>query len=111
MSGASRLCGVTDPTGDDNGPGSYVYPTNGAFNPGSFDLTNFDVYADGANIAMVARTRGTITNPFGGNGMSTQRLNVYVHAVDIISGPAAQSTVLNWTVQTPVVAPYVPLAP
>jgi glucan 1,4-alpha-glucosidase len=75
----NRIGGITDPTGDDNGPGSYVYPTNGAFNPGSFDLTNFDVYADGPNVRMVARTLGAITNPFGGNGMSTQRLNVYVH--------------------------------
>ena len=75
----SRGGGVTDPTGDDNGPGSYVYPTDGAFNPGSFDLTNFDVYQDGSNIRMVTRLAGAINNPWGGNGMSTQRLNIYVH--------------------------------
>ncbi|SDO68012.1 glucan 1,4-alpha-glucosidase [Nakamurella panacisegetis] len=70
---------LTDPTGDDNGPGSYVYPTDGAFNAGSFDLTNFTVYQDGADIRMVTRTAGQINNPWGGNGMSTQRLNIYVH--------------------------------
>jgi len=75
----SRGGGVTDPTGDDNGPGSYVYPTDGAFNPGSFDLTNFDVYQDGSNIRMVTRLASAINNPWGGNGMSTQRLNIYVH--------------------------------
>ena len=33
------------------------------------------------------------------------------NAVDIISGPAAQSTVLDWTAHAPVVAPYVPITP
>jgi glucan 1,4-alpha-glucosidase len=75
----TRLGGVTDPTGDDNGPGSFVYPTDGAFNAGSMDLTNFDVYRDGDNIRMVTRVAGAINNPWGGNGMSTQRLNIYVH--------------------------------
>lgn len=75
----TRIGGLTDPTGDDHGPGSYVYPTDGAFNAGSFDLTNFDVYQDGSNIRMVTRVAGAINNPWGGDGMSTQRLNVYVH--------------------------------
>jgi glucan 1,4-alpha-glucosidase len=75
----NRIGGITDPQGDDNGPGSYVYPTDGAFNPGSFDLTNFDVYRDGDNVRMVTRLAGAINNPWGGNGMSTQRLNIYVH--------------------------------
>ena len=34
---------MTDPTGDDNGPGTYVYPTNDVFKPGVFDLTKFRV--------------------------------------------------------------------
>ena len=34
---------VTDPTGDDNGPGTYAYPTCGDFQPGAFDLTGFEV--------------------------------------------------------------------
>ena len=74
----TRIGGVTDPTGDDNGPGSYVYPTDGAFNAGSFDLTNFDVYQDGDNVRLVTTVKGAINNPWGGNGMSTQRLNIYV---------------------------------
>lgn len=74
----TRVGGVSDPSGDDNGPGSYVYPTDGAFNAGSFDLTGFDVYRDGGDIRLVTTIRGAINNPWGGNGMSTQRLNVYV---------------------------------
>jgi carbohydrate-binding DOMON domain-containing protein len=39
---------LTDPIGDDYGPGAYVYPTNPVFKPGSFDLAGFEVY-DGDN--------------------------------------------------------------
>lgn len=81
-----RLGGIADRAGDDNGSGSYVYPTDGAFNSGSFDLTNFDVYRDGDNVNLVAKTAGAINNPWGGNGMSTQRLNIYIH------DPASTST-------------------
>jgi carbohydrate-binding DOMON domain-containing protein len=30
---------LTDPTGDDDGPGTYTYPTDAVYEPGSFDLT------------------------------------------------------------------------
>ncbi|KOX98286.1 glycoside hydrolase family 97 catalytic domain-containing protein [Halorubrum tropicale] len=33
----------TDPQGDDDGPGEYVYPTDGAFQDGAFDLRSFRV--------------------------------------------------------------------
>ena len=33
----------TDPAGDDNGPGGYAYPTDGAFQDGAFDLRSFRV--------------------------------------------------------------------
>ena len=54
-------------------------PDRRSVQPGSFDLTNFAVYNDGDNVRMVTRTAGQINNPWGGNGMSTQRLNIYVH--------------------------------
>ena len=59
----ARVGGIADPSGDDNGPGSYVYPTDGAFNPGSFDLTGFDVYRDGDSVRLVTSVRGAINNP------------------------------------------------
>jgi hypothetical protein len=73
---------VTDPAGDDNGPGSYTYPTDSAFNPGSLDLTGLEVYRDGDTVRFLASTAGPINNPWGGNGMSTQRLNIYVRDGD-----------------------------
>jgi len=76
----NRIGAVTDPAGDDNGPGSYTYPTDGAFNPGSLDLTGLEVYRDGDTVRFVASTAGPINNPWGGNGMSTQRLNIYLSA-------------------------------
>jgi carbohydrate-binding DOMON domain-containing protein len=69
---------ITDPAGDDNGPGSYTYPTDGAFNAGSLDLTGLAVYQDDETVRFVASTAGPINNPWGGNGMSTQRLNIYL---------------------------------
>ena len=66
------LGSVEDPVGDDNGPGTYTYPT------GSFDLTGLDVYRDGDLVRFVVATGGEIHNPWGGSGMSTQRVNIYV---------------------------------
>src|SRR5207248_6017670 len=45
--GGSTVLDVTDPTGDDNGPGTYQYPTASDFAPGSFDLTRYQVLSDG----------------------------------------------------------------
>jgi len=36
-----------DPVGDDNGPGTYTYPTDTVYKPGSFDLTSFKMKASG----------------------------------------------------------------
>jgi len=74
----TEIGSMTDPTGDDNGPGSYTYPTDSAFAAGSFDLTGMSVYDDGDTVRFVTTTHGAITNPWGGNGMSTQRLNIYL---------------------------------
>ena len=41
------MFGATDPTGDDNGPGTYAYPTAADFKPGAYDLQRFQVYDSG----------------------------------------------------------------
>jgi glucoamylase len=67
---------VSDPTGDDNGPGTYQYPTSGDFQPGAFDLTGFKVTQDATNVYVQASIRHlteTFGNPFG-----AQLLDVYV---------------------------------
>jgi hypothetical protein len=42
-----RLLVLSDPAGDDHGPGSYRYPDHPAFAPGSFDLREFSLFKDG----------------------------------------------------------------
>jgi carbohydrate-binding DOMON domain-containing protein len=37
-----------DPIGDDNGPGTYTYPTDKVYRPGSFDLTSFKIKVSGS---------------------------------------------------------------
>lgn len=91
---------VADPSGDDNGPGTYVYPTNGAFNDGAFDVTEFGVYDDGAHYNFVTTIDGELLNPWGGDQMSVQRVNVYVSTQDGEAVPALPGT------NADVAAPY-----
>ena len=57
--GGSAVLDVTDPAGDDNGPGTYQYPTSDNFHPGAFDLTRFQVLSDGTT----AYLRATLAQP------------------------------------------------
>src|SRR6195952_4607697 len=67
----------TDPTGDDNGPGNYVYPTPATvFHPGAFDLTDFQVYDTGTTVTFRAQT-ADLTPPFG-SPLGAQLLDLYV---------------------------------
>jgi len=75
--GGSTVLDVTDPTGDDNGPGTYQYPTSPDFVPGSFDLTRFQVLSDGT-YAYLRVTLRTLVPTFGVLD-GAQLLDVYVH--------------------------------
>lgn len=46
MTFAGTIFKMLDITGDDNGPGTYTYPKNSVFLPGSFDLINFEISDD-----------------------------------------------------------------
>jgi glucoamylase len=84
--GGSTVLDASDPTGDDNGPGTYQYPTSSNFQPGAFDLTRFQVFSDGTT----AYLRATIANltPTFGQVDGAQLLDVYVH----VPGAATTST-------------------
>ena len=71
---------VTDPDGDDNGPGTYAYPTSADFQPGAFDLQRFQVIADGDNVLLRAKVRDL--TPTFGSPLGAQLLDVYVHTPD-----------------------------
>ncbi len=77
---------VSDPDGDDNGPGTYGYPTSDNFKPGAFDLERFQVIVDGSNVLLRARVRDL--SPTFGSPIGAQLLDVYVHT----PGAATTST-------------------
>jgi glucoamylase len=68
---------VSDPTGDDNGPGTYQYPTASDFYPGAFDLTRFQVISDGTTVYL-RTTLAALQSAFG-EPLGLQLLDVYVH--------------------------------
>jgi PKD repeat protein len=102
VSFGTRIGGFTDPAGDDNGPGTYTYPTNSAFAKGGFDLTALDVFTDGEDAIFVAKIAGEIVNPWGGDEISHQRLNVYLGSGQGTAAHALPGTNLDtagaWTV-------------
>jgi glucoamylase len=67
---------ITDPSGDDNGPGTFTYPTSADFHDGAFDLLRFQVI-DGSSIVFLRATLRDLTPTFGpANG--AQLLDVFV---------------------------------
>ena len=69
---------MSDPAGDDDGPGGYVYPADAAFVPGAFDLTRLGVYQAEDTVNLALTIDGALTNPWGGDQISVQRFDVYV---------------------------------
>jgi glucan 1,4-alpha-glucosidase len=71
------LFDASDPTGDDNGPGNYAYPTAGDFHAGAYDLTDFQVYDTGTTVTFRVQT-ADLTATFGSD-LGAQLVDVYVH--------------------------------
>jgi glucoamylase len=84
--GGATVLDVTDPAGDDNGPGTYQYPTDPSFVAGSFDLTRYQVLSDGT-FAYLRVTLRTLVPTFGVID-GAQLLDVYVH----VPGASSVST-------------------
>ncbi len=77
VTGGTTILNVTDPTGDDNGPGTYQYPTASNFQPGAFDLTGFQVISDGTYVYLRTSIRN-LAQTFGAD-FGAQLLDIYVH--------------------------------
>jgi glucoamylase len=77
VSGGTTVLSVTDPTGDDNGPGTYQYPTSSSYSAGSWDLTGFQVITAGSEVYL--RTSLANLVPTFGSVDGAQLLDVYVH--------------------------------
>jgi carbohydrate-binding DOMON domain-containing protein len=65
-----------DPAGDDNGPGTYAYPTSDNFKPGAFDLRDFQVYDNGADV--IFRVQTSDLTPTFGSPLGAQMVDVFV---------------------------------
>ncbi|WP_336204375.1 glucodextranase DOMON-like domain-containing protein [Nonomuraea sp. LPB2021202275-12-8] len=76
IAGATTVLDVADPDGDDDGPGTYAYPTAADFQPGAFDLRRFQVITDATTVYLRAELRDL--TPTFGNQMGAQLLDVYV---------------------------------
>jgi len=99
VTSGTTVLDVTDPGGDDNGPGTYQYPTSGDFHAGAFDLTRFQVISDGSTVFL----RATLANldPTFGSALGAQLLDVYVHD----PGAATTSTAAAFASRNYTIAP------
>jgi glucoamylase len=86
--GGATVLDVSDQAGDDNGPGTYQYPTAADFVAGSYDLTRFQVLSDGT-YAYLRVTLRTLVPTFGVLD-GAQLLDVYLH-VPGAPGPSTQA--------------------
>lgn len=78
--GVKTLFDMRDPEGDDNGTGTYVYPTNNVFQLGVFDLVEFKVIDVGDKIVFETYVKNLGDNPWGGpNDFCLQYVQIYVH--------------------------------
>jgi glucoamylase len=100
LPGTSAL-NVTDPTGDDNGPGTYAYPTNSVFVPGAFDITGFRITQTATDVYIQTKIRNLVStfgSPFG-----AQMLDVYVRdpAASAFSTDSAFPADRNYAIASP----------
>ncbi len=76
---AAQEVSFKDPTGDDNGPGTYTYPTDTVYKPGSFDLTGLTVSEKGGKVTIDVGVNSALEDPWGmKTGFSVQMIFVFV---------------------------------
>jgi carbohydrate-binding DOMON domain-containing protein len=76
---STTLMVVADPESDDNGPGTYTYPTDGVFEEKAYDLRSFTVAYDDKNMIFNFSFYGPVPNPWGSpNNLAIQTIDVYV---------------------------------
>jgi carbohydrate-binding DOMON domain-containing protein len=69
----------TDPTGDDNGPGAYTYPTDQVYTPGSFDLTELKVSEKGGKVSFDVSVNSKLEDPWRmESGFAVQMVFIFI---------------------------------
>lgn len=97
------LLDVTDPSGDDNGPGNYAYPTDSAFHPGAFDITEYRVILSPDLLTVTFKLRTRDLSPTFGSPLGAQLVDVYVH--DPGAAASDTSTAASFPQRNYVIAP------
>lgn len=70
---------LEDPEGDDDGPGTYVYPTHPLFQQETFDIVRFRVLEEERDLIFRFTLDKRIRNPWGApHDMSVQAFDVYL---------------------------------
>lgn len=75
---AQEVC-FKDPTGDDNGPGGYTYPTDAVYTKGSFDLTQFCLKEKGKKADVEVSVNAMLEDPWRmGQGFCVQMVFIFI---------------------------------
>jgi hypothetical protein len=79
ISNVAVFLDVTDPTGDDHGPGTYTYPSDAVFIVGSYDLETFSVGTEGEELVITYDMVAPVLNPWGSpRDLSIQTFDLYI---------------------------------
>ena len=90
ISEISVVLNLTDPVGDDHGPGTYTYPTDSVFGRGSYDLETVEIGTEGEDLVVTFDVVAPIQNPWGSpRGFSVQTFDLYIDT-DPGAGTGAQ---------------------
>ncbi|HYH94552.1 glucodextranase DOMON-like domain-containing protein [Hyalangium sp.] len=70
---------LKDPSGDDNGPGTYKYPTDTVYKKGSFDLTEASIEKKGNKVDFNLTLATNLEDPWRmGKGFATQMIFIFI---------------------------------
>ena len=87
---AAGISRIIDPVGDDYGPGTYTYPIDPIFKPGSFDIREFSV-SEGPEYVIFKVRLGVIENVWNSlSGLSLQIVDVYIDLNNTIGAGSMQ---------------------
>lgn len=76
---SAQTVSLKDPTGDDDGPGTYTYPTDAVYGRGSFDLTGFTLKVNGAKTDVSVSVNANLADPWSmGGGFATQMVFIFI---------------------------------
>src|SRR5690242_3031575 len=76
---AANKVSFKDPTGDDNGPGNYKYPTDPVYKSGSFDLTDFTFEKKGGKANITLGFNTTLEDAWKtGSGFAVQMAFIFI---------------------------------